>query len=84
MGAFALRVEPFSYIGDIPDTVWSLPLYTDPSTPPSLPYYPVHWKNAFVEDRGHDWDVMHGKFHYMSHAFESETGIWLLLEFQEV
>jgi len=55
-------------------------MYTDKNKPPELPYIPVHLKNAFLEDRVHDWDIVQGYFRYYSRI--SEGDIWILLELE--
>jgi hypothetical protein len=46
---------------------------------PELPMKPIHFENAFLEDRGHDWEYRNGKLKYFSRV--SDGGVWLLLEY---
>jgi len=64
-----------------PTRMWTLYPYTDERHPPELPYQPQHLKNAFLEDRVHDWDWKNGKLRYYSRVVGAQEGVWLLLEF---
>jgi len=80
VGATCKRVPPIPYKGDIPKYLWSLPLCVDKDNPPDLPYLPVHFKNAFLESKIHDYDINGGMLRY--YGCDTEGGIWALLEFE--
>lgn len=67
------------YAGPKPDRTWTLPRERNETTPPALPFYPVHGLNAALEDMEHDWKVQGGIFRYSSRSTEGEC--WVLLEF---
>lgn len=73
--------DPVLYKGPIPTRVWTLYPHREETRPPALPYDPMHFRNAFLEDYGHDWMVRKGFFQYGSRAMDG--GVWLLLEFRE-
>lgn len=66
-----------------PDRLWTLFTARDPNKPPTLPIFPVHHQNAFLEDEVHDWNMREGgaKLHYASRAVYG--GCWVLLLFHE-
>lgn len=66
--------------GERPDRVWTLPGYRDSATPPVLPIVPLHGRNAFLEDVGHDWTWLKGARMRYSGAGCESGGVWLLLE----
>ena len=78
VGAFVKR-QRIPYNGEMPKRVWTLFGWNDPKQPPALPFEPEHLRNAFIEDRGHDWEIRNGVFAYMSRVVENN--VWLLLEF---
>lgn len=60
-----------------PARLWALP----GGERPMLPFFPVHGRNAFLEDIGHDYSIRNGVLRFASHR---EAGdLWLLLEFAE-
>ncbi len=58
-----------------PSRLWTL---LQPGDPPSGCMAPEHWKNAFLEDKVHDWVWRKGTLRYYSRVSEGEQ--WLLLE----
>ena len=64
----------------VPDRLWTILREDDPSAKPNLPIDPIHHKNAFLEDRGHDWSVYNGELNYFGIA---GYGSWLLLEYKD-
>lgn len=66
--------------GERPDRVWTLPLERDPDKAPALPITPVHGRNAFLEDCGHDWTWLNGERMRYSGTGRERGGVWLLLE----
>lgn len=63
-----------------PFRVWSLCDQRNKNTKPALPYAPKHLKNAFLEDRVHDWLCVNGYLKYYTRV--STGGHWLLLEYK--
>lgn len=71
----------------IPYRVWTL--YgegrDDPKVPPTLPILPTHNHGAFMEDKMHDWNVVHPDrkphLHYASRV--AEHSVWILIEYTE-
>jgi hypothetical protein len=59
-------------------SVWSLLLHRDEAEEPALPFYPVHGRNAFIEDISHDWNIHNGMFRYASRA--TDQPLWVLIE----
>lgn len=61
------------------EAVWTLYLHSDETAPPPLPYRPVHNKNAFLEDRMHDWNIDNNRqFKYASRV--TDEPVWVLIE----
>jgi len=75
-----LNEPPFE--GKTPKFLWTLFLNQDKNKKPSLPIVPIHQKNAFLEDKLHDWDV-YRKEYFKYHGCMAEHGVWLLLEFEK-
>lgn len=61
---------------ECPDRVWTLQ-----NQNPSLPIDPLHGKNAFLEDKVHDWDWGNGKIRYYSRL--AESNVWILVEYRD-
>ena len=57
-----------------PDRVWSLCV----ADTPKLPFVPVHWQNAMLEDEGHDWSWSGGILRIYNRRQK-----WLLLEYKQ-
>jgi hypothetical protein len=70
------------YKGEVPDRLWVLPEYRTKENKPVLPYNPVHHRNAFLEDKMHDWNIQ-GEFLKYHGVLATEGSVWLLLEFKE-
>lgn len=67
-------------LNERPTRVWVLPGATDCATPPTPPDVPIHGRNAMLQDEGHDWSWMAGRFRYSpGGSFEP---CWLLLEYE--
>jgi hypothetical protein len=64
---------------DRPFLFWSLLGCTKENEPPLLPYIPISFSNAWLEDFIHDWNIVNGKLKYNS---GSEGNHWVLLEFK--
>lgn len=62
-----------------PYRIWTLPGETDKAKPPALPIALAHGKDAFLEDKIHDWAWQAGKLKYFSRV--SDRSVWLLLEY---
>ncbi len=63
-------------IDKCPTRVWTLLCQEKPD----LPIKPVHFENAFLEDRHHDWEFLNdGRLKYFSRV--SDGDVWLLLEY---
>jgi hypothetical protein len=75
---------PTSRVLDVaqePYRVWTLMSETneDATVVPSLPIEPAHLKNAFLEDKLHDWSWRAGKLRYYSRV--ALHNVWILVEF---
>jgi len=68
-----------------PLRIWTLYTETDPDTPPILPYNPMHLRNAFMEDRMHDWIIRErGSEQFFDYSSRVVDGaVWVLLEWEE-
>lgn len=78
---FVRKAKPFQVDFSESDVkrVWTLYQYTDLENPPSLPYQPIHHRNAFAEDRIHDWTIdSKGLFRYASRV--TDDPVWILIE----
>jgi hypothetical protein len=66
-------------LNERPTHVWTLPGATDCATPPTPPDVPIHGRNAWYQDVGHDWSWTAGRLRYSpGGGFEP---CWLLLEY---
>lgn len=79
--SFVPKVPPIPFDGEEPSRLWSLLMCRDHDTPPELPFTPVHHKNAFMEDKIHDWNIRNKHLHYYSRV--SSGGHWALLEYTD-
>jgi len=61
-------------LSECPQRVWTLQ-----NQNPSLPIQPVHGRNAFLEDKVHDWDWKNSRIKYYSRL--AECNVWILVEF---
>ena len=66
-----------------PSRVWTLPWRgASAALVPALPIAPVHGRNAFAEDAGHDWQWKAGTLRYFSRIVDpAERPVWILCEF---
>lgn len=74
----AMRAKPVR-LAKKPDRVWTLSGHRDQSQPPTLPFYPTHGYDAFLDDYVHDWNWRSGVFRYYSRV--ANGPVWLLLEY---
>lgn len=65
-------------LNECPTRVWVLPGATDCATPPTAPDVPIHGRNAWLQDVGHDWFYIAQRFRFSRGGFEP---CWLLLEY---
>lgn len=73
-----IYLEPGQRVAEckkLPTRLWSL------MKEPELPIDPVHGRNAFLEDKGHDWKWFNGKLNYNS-RLGNDNGRWILLEYE--
>lgn len=83
VGAFANKYSPIDLPEEgEPNRVWTLYQNLDKDNEPEFPFEPKHLKNAFLEDKVHDWNVRGGKFHFATRV--TDTGVWLLFEYDGV
>ena len=71
--SFPVEREPFR--------VWTIMGNQDPEDKPKLPISPVHLRNAFMEDKTHDWKWRQGKLRYYSRV--ADHSVWVLCEFND-
>lgn len=66
-----------------PSRVWTFLLYPDAPLP-TLPVFPVHNHNVFMEDWVHDWnyDERTKGFRYYTRIFDKRD-VWILLEYEK-
>ena len=82
VGGSSLRCDPVPFKGKVPKYVWTLLIIADENNKPELPIKPIHHRNAFLEDRVHDWDIRKGQFFYYSRVTEGE--VWVLLHYEKL
>jgi hypothetical protein len=64
-----------------PAEVWSLAGGRgNPDYKHSLPIYPVHGRNAFLEDIGHDWKYQNGKLKLS--PSDRSGNYWILVRYE--
>lgn len=80
---FAGGVYKPANVDEEPDRVWTLflPDHETQDKPPTLPVYPVHNKNAFLEGYVHDWNWHNGKFRFYTRV--NDRSCWVLLEYED-
>lgn len=67
-------------LNERPTHVWALPGPLGHDTEPTPPDVPIHGRNAWYQDVGHDWSWLAGRFRYSpGGGFEP---CWLLLEYE--
>ncbi len=76
------RPIPVDFTAKEVASVWTLPSSRNPSIPPALPLHPVHGRDAFLEDYGHDWTVRAGNFIYRSRITDQPT--WVLVQLKQI
>lgn len=81
-GAFVPKVPllDWPWPGRKPFRIWSL--LSDKK--PDLPFEPRHNVNAFLEDSGHDYQLLNNltKLHWCAHSSSQEEPQWILVEFK--
>jgi hypothetical protein len=61
-----------------PDRVWTVLVQE-----PEIPFEPVHFENAFLEDYVHDWDWRNGWFRYYGCARGEHEDVTIFVEYAD-
>jgi hypothetical protein len=75
--SFKVSLLNWPWPNRIPIKIWSI--FSEKK--PELPFIPKHGVNAFLEDAGHDWQIINNKLKWTAHSSLQEEGHWILIEF---
>ncbi len=62
-----------------PSALWIINNFMNPEIPPPVTMELKHGDSAFLETKGHDWNVRMGSLYYRGNY--SEGGTWAILEY---